>query len=172
MYRRKSVVTLQSEASPNDPPSPSPMGSPMLITLEYVTSSSPLTPSRGSRYTNLRKARFVSPPFTSVSNPFQVRSPPPPPTDTYSDVINIGLPPSEGEGFKIVLQAIEQSGERGNQYIFKLRQTSSSTLAKPVGLYEKLKTEKLGIAKMETPPRMIKRGVRFSPPLKEKFIRV
>ena len=31
------------------PPSPSQMGSPMLITSEYVTSSSPLTPSRGSR---------------------------------------------------------------------------------------------------------------------------
>ena len=168
MYRRKSVVTLQSETSPNDPPSPSPMGSPMLITLEYVTSSSPLTPSRGSRYTNLRKAGSITGPFQSVSSPF----PTAPPTDTYSDVINIGLPPSEGEGFKIVLQAIEQSGERGNQYIFKLRQTSSSTLAKPVELYEKLKTEKLGIAKMETPPRMIKRGVRFSPPLKEKFIRV
>ena len=69
------------------------------------------------------------------------------PTQSLPDVINIGLPPSEGEGLKIVLQAIEQSGERGNQYIFKLRQTSSSTLAKPVGLYEKLKTEKLGIAK-------------------------
>ena len=112
MYRRKSVVTLQSERPtqrpPNDPPSPSPMGSPMLITLEYVTSSSPLTPSRGSRYTNLRKARFVPPPFhlsfKSVSSPF----PAAPPTDTYSDVINIGLPPSEGEGFKIVLQAIRE----------------------------------------------------------------
>ena len=121
----------------------------------------PPHPLKGSRYTNLRKARFVPPPFPTA-----------PPTDTYSDVINIGLPPSEGEGFKIVLQAIEQSGERGNQYIFKLRQTSSSTLAKPVGLYEKLKNEKLGIAKMETPPRMIKRGGRFRHPLKEKFIRV
>jgi len=67
------------------------------------------------------------------------------------------FPRARGEGFKIVLQAIEQSGERGNQYIFKLRQTLSSTLAKPVELYEKLKTEKLGIAKMETPSGMTKR---------------
>jgi len=146
LYRRKSVVTLQSERPAQSLPK---------------RGFLPLTPSWGSRYTNLRR-----------QGSFHLRSLQPPPTDTYSDVINIGLPPSEGEGFKIVLQAIEQSGERGNQYIFKLRQTSSSTLAKPVELYEKLKTEKLGIAKMETPPRMIKRGVRFSPPLKEKFIRV
>ena len=31
--------------------------------------------------------------FSFVSSPFQVRSLRPPPTDTYSDVINIGLPP-------------------------------------------------------------------------------
>ena len=99
---------MQSETSPNDPPSPSPR-----------EGSSPLTPSRGSRYTNLRKARFVPPPFhlsfKSVSSPF----PAAPPTDTYSNVINIGLPPSEGEGLKIVLQAIEQFGRT---HVMLLRQ--------------------------------------------------
>ena len=35
----------------HDLPKPSPMGSPMLITSEYVISFTPLTPSRGSRYT-------------------------------------------------------------------------------------------------------------------------
>ena len=57
-------------------PSPSPMGSPMLITSEYVTSFSPLTPSRGSSYTNLRKTGFATGPFhlrsKSVSSPFPI----------------------------------------------------------------------------------------------------
>ena len=165
MYRRKSVVTLQSER----PTQSLPNGQSNVDNIGVCDKFLPPSPPQGGVDT-LTCARQGS--FHLRSPQFQIRSPPPPPTDTYSDVINIGLPPSEGEGFKIVLQAIEQSGERGNQYIFKLRQTSSSTLAKPVELYEKLKTEKLGIAKMETPPRMIKRGVRFSPPLKEKFIRV
>ena len=45
-----------------------------------------LTPSRGSSYTNMRKAAPFQVSYKSV--PYA-----PPPTGTYSDVINIGLPP-------------------------------------------------------------------------------